>query len=154
MVTVYLGLGSNLDQPIQHIKTALIELKTLPQTKWICASRLYHSAPMGPQDQPEYINAVAKINTALSANTLLEYIQYLEEQHQRVRTRHWGERTLDIDILLYGDATIKTPQLTIPHPGLTEREFVLYPLYEIAPDLQLPSGVSLASCREHCPLQS
>ena len=93
---------------------------------------------MGPQDQPDYINAVAGVETALSAEALLEGLQAIEQAHARVRTGHWGPRTLDLDILLYGDDTIERPQLTVPHPGIVERNFVLVPLSELAPRLSVP----------------
>jgi 2-amino-4-hydroxy-6-hydroxymethyldihydropteridine diphosphokinase len=105
---------------------------------------------MGPQDQPEYINAVASLETNLQAEALLDALQAIEQAQGRVRDERWGPRTLDLDILLYGDEVIDSDRLTIPHPGLSEREFVLYPLYELAPDLMIPGLGSLASLYQHC----
>jgi len=151
---VFLGLGSNLDDPVCQVKTAIDEIALLPDTKLMMASRLIVTAPMGPQDQPDYINAVVEIDTRLSAEALLLHLQKIEKAHHRQRTRHWGERTLDIDILLFGNEVIKTETLTIPHPGLEDREFVVYPLYEIAPDLVLPSKKSLADIYSKFPTGS
>ena len=131
----YIGLGSNLDNPIQQIQTAFNELAALPTICMVAQSGLYRSPPLGPVDQPDYINAVACIRVALSAESLLEALQGLEQAHHRQRTCHWGPRTLDLDLLLFGDQVIRSKRLTVPHPQLTRRRFVLQPLIEIAPDL-------------------
>lgn len=99
---------------------------------------------MGPQDQPDYVNAVASFDTDLTAIELLDYLQSLENEQGRVRNRRWGERTLDLDILLYGDTQIQTKRLTVPHYDMKNREFVIVPLYDIAPDLILPTGEKVA----------
>ncbi|HBH35101.1 MAG TPA: 2-amino-4-hydroxy-6-hydroxymethyldihydropteridine diphosphokinase [Gammaproteobacteria bacterium] len=138
MATAYIGLGSNLDHPRQQLKDALAELDALENTALLTASSLYRSPPMGPPDQPDYINAVAQIETMLQPRQLLEALQGIEQAHHRIRTRHWGERTLDLDLLLYADLEMLTPQLQIPHPGITERTFVLLPLLEIAPEIVIP----------------
>ncbi len=138
MATAYIGLGSNLDHPRQQIKDALAELGLLDQTTLLTASSLYSSPPMGPADQPDYINAVAQIETMLQPLQLLEALQGIEQAHHRIRKRHWGERTLDLDLLLYDDLEMLTPQLQIPHPGITQRAFVLLPLLEIAPQIVIP----------------
>lgn len=131
----YLGLGSNLDQPRRQVLKAITELQQWPGITVTKHSALYQTQPVGPQDQPDFINAAVEIDTDLSPQALLVACQALEQQHGRVRQRHWGERTLDIDILLYGDVQLDTPALTIPHPRMHEREFVLRPLADIAPDL-------------------
>ncbi|ANG64918.1 2-amino-4-hydroxy-6-hydroxymethyldihydropteridine diphosphokinase [Marinobacterium aestuarii] len=148
----YIGLGSNLDSPQQHVARALEELAILPDTRLLTHSSLYRSAPMGPQDQPDYINAVALLESTLDAHRLLDELQALEQQHRRVRLEHWGPRTLDLDLLLYGDQLIQSKRLSVPHPGLPERNFVLWPLSEIAPELQLPGGRSLAALLSECPI--
>jgi len=139
--TTYIGLGSNLDNPIQQVQLALHRLAELPDTQLCCHSSLYRSVPLGAMDQPDYINAVAKLETTLSALQLLSELQQLEIQQGRVRTSvRWSARTLDLDILLYNQMDLQDPRLTLPHPGLTLRNFVLYPLYECEPDLILPNG--------------
>lgn len=107
---------------------------------------------MGPQDQPDYVNAVAAVNTALPPQALLRALQDIENSSGRIRERHWGPRTLDIDVLLYGDQQINSKTLTVPHPGLSQREFVLVPLAEIAPTLILPDGRSVATLASQIPL--
>ncbi len=138
-VRCYLGLGSNLatelGSPVEHLQQALM---TLAQHKQVCnvqASSFYASSPMGPQDQPDFVNAVVMIETSLQPLELLSLCQHLEAAAKRARLRHWGERSLDVDILLYGDEQIDLPRLTVPHAGLAERNFVLLPLRELAPKL-------------------
>lgn len=135
----YLGLGSNLTNergtPKQHIERALAALSKHEAIAHVRCSSLYASKPMGPQDQPDFINAVVEIDSSLSPLELLELCQQLEQQANRVRLRHWGERSLDVDILLYGDEPIQLPSLTVPHPGIYERNFVLIPLLELNPTL-------------------
>ena len=143
MASAYIGLGSNLDNPSQQLKDALAELQLLEQTTLLTASNLYCSPPMGPADQPDYINAVAQVETTLQPLQLLKALQRIEHAHHRMRKRHWGERTLDLDLLLYDDLELLTPQLQIPHPGMTQRAFVLLPLLEIAPQTVIP-GKGLA----------
>ena len=146
MEIVYLGLGANLNAPRSQLDNAVAALKVLPQSNFINVSHYYASKPMGPQDQPDYVNAVATIKTSLMPKQLLDLTQQIELEHGRVRkTQRWGARTLDIDILLFGDQHINSERLTIPHYGLTEREFVVYPLLEVAPDLILPDGTKLKS---------
>lgn len=137
-VVAWVGLGSNLDDPATQLNTAIAELDQLPQSRLFACSGLYRSAPMGPQDQPDYFNAVAGVETGLSAEALLEGLQTIEQMHARIRARHWGPRTLDLDILLYGDDVINSPHLTVPHPGIARRNFVLVPLSEIEPQLIVP----------------
>lgn len=153
MHTVYLGLGANLNAPRKQIHAAVAALKALEDVEFVCVSHDYASKPMGPQDQPDYVNAVACVKTALKPEQLLDLTQAIELEHGRVRKeQRWGPRTLDIDILLFGNDVIDTPRLTVPHYGLTEREFVVYPLLEIAPTLVLPNNQSLADITKTLPL--
>ncbi|MCG8489262.1 MAG: 2-amino-4-hydroxy-6-hydroxymethyldihydropteridine diphosphokinase [Chromatiales bacterium] len=138
-VSVYIGLGSNLQNPKRQVETALEELAQLPDTSLLDHSSLYRSRPVGPQDQDDFINAVAHLSTALAADSLLDALQQLEQQHHRVRERRWGPRSLDLDLLLYGARTLDTPRLKVPHPESAKRSFVLLPLHEVAPtDLRIP----------------
>jgi 2-amino-4-hydroxy-6-hydroxymethyldihydropteridine diphosphokinase len=138
-VQVFVGLGSNLDDPVEQVRSALIELQPLAQDEHVLSSPLYRSRPMGPADQPDYINAVAGFTTTLTALGLLARLQEIELSHGRSREgERWGPRTLDLDMLLYGRHIIDDPELTIPHPGLHLRAFVLQPLYDIAPTLAIP----------------
>lgn len=144
MTTVFIGLGSNLNDPVQQITLACAEIAALEHVTFLNISSLYRSTPMGPQDQPDYINAVVEIATLLSPDALLSALNAIENRHGRVRSPlRWSARTLDLDILLYGDKVIKSDRLIIPHLGLYERAFVLYPLLEIAPDLAIPGHGSL-----------
>ncbi|PMH41252.1 2-amino-4-hydroxy-6-hydroxymethyldihydropteridine diphosphokinase [Vibrio sp. 10N.286.49.B3] len=146
MITVYIAIGSNLADPITQANSAINALKTLPQSAFICSSQLYSSTPMGPQNQPDYINAVVAIKTQLTPLELLDCTQAIEQEQGRVRKdERWGPRTLDLDIILYGNEVIDSERLTVPHHGMAEREFVLYPLAEIAPNLQLPDGTKLTT---------
>ncbi|PFG55378.1 2-amino-4-hydroxy-6-hydroxymethyldihydropteridine diphosphokinase [Vibrio sp. ES.051] len=146
MITAYIAVGSNLADPVSQAKHAIESLKALPKSEFIQASSLYSSAPMGPQDQPDYINAVVAINTSLTPIELLDCTQAIEQEQGRVRKdERWGPRTLDLDIVLYGNEVIHSARLTVPHYGMKEREFVLYPLAEIAPSLQLPDGTEVSS---------
>lgn len=159
MITAYVGLGSNLNDPVTQMRSAFDELDALPQIHCLGHSSLYRSPPMVlpvtpdqqyPQEQPDYINAVAVLDTALEPADLLAELQHLEALHHRVRAGRWGPRTLDLDLLLYGDQIIDMPELTVPHPGLYERNFVLYPLSELAPDLVIPGKGPLGELLAHC----
>ena len=143
MSLAYIGLGANLDQPQQQLEQALIELARLPDSKLISHSSLYRSKPVGPQDQPDYVNAVALIETQFAPLDLLDALQQIEQDHGRIRKRHWGERTLDLDILLIDDLVMNSERLTVPHPFAQERSFVVYPLSEITPSLSFPNGKRL-----------
>ncbi|MBT3196602.1 MAG: 2-amino-4-hydroxy-6-hydroxymethyldihydropteridine diphosphokinase, partial [Gammaproteobacteria bacterium] len=126
-------------------------LEEVPDTTLLATSSLYQSPPMGPQDQPDYINAVAKIDSQLEPLQLLQQLQQIEQQQGRVRKRHWGERTIDLDLLLYGDEVIDHPQLQLPHPGIAERVFVLLPLAELSgKGLQLPGMGPLGKWLKQC----
>jgi len=136
---IYIGLGSNLDEPIQQILTAIKHLQSTAEVQIVAVSNLYKTPPMGPQNQPDYINAVAELKTMLSPHQLLIYLHHLENQQARSRdTERWGARTLDLDLLLYADTVLNTDELTIPHIGIKQRAFVLYPLYDIVQNKPLP----------------
>ena len=153
METVYLGLGANLNAPRTQLDHAVAALRALADCEFIGVSHYYASKPMGPQDQPDYVNAVAKIITDLSPLALLDKTQAIELACGRVRKEErWGPRTLDIDILLYDELELESERLTVPHYGLHVREFVLYPLYELAPDLRLPNGQSINALLANVPL--
>ncbi|MES9880057.1 MAG: 2-amino-4-hydroxy-6-hydroxymethyldihydropteridine diphosphokinase [Sedimenticola sp.] len=137
-VTAYIGLGSNLDNPEIQINTALDELDAIPSSHSVTHSSLYSSRPMGPAEQPDYINAVAALETYLEPFPLLRALQAIEQVHKRKRGERWGPRTLDLDLLLYGELILDETDLKIPHPGIAMRAFVIYPLLEIAPSLKLP----------------
>ena|SRR3990167_796086 len=144
MIPCYLGLGSNLDNPIQQIQTALKALAALPNTQFKKASPIYQSLPAEtPRPQPIYHNAVVLIETYLSPEALLTQCHNIEYNQKRVRVKRFDARTIDIDILLYGTNTINTKTLTIPHPRLQDRDFVLRPLLDLWPEASLPDGTSL-----------
>lgn len=130
----YIGLGSNLGDSRQILAEAVAKLATLGSVQ---VSKLYQSPPMGPQDQPHYFNAVVQLDTTLPALDLLDQLQRFEQDAGRVRLRHWGERTLDLDLLLYGDEQIQHERLTVPHVGILQRDFVLIPLLDLNPGLQI-----------------
>lgn len=136
---VFIGLGSNLDDPLAQVTKAITELAAIANTKVVAVSPWYQSAPIGPE-QPDFINGVAALETELAPIAMLDALQAIEQDHQRVRDIHWGPRTLDLDILLWGNQVIDQPRLTVPHPFLKERAFALKPLIDIAPDLTLPCG--------------
>ncbi len=148
----YIGLGSNLADPQAQVYTAIEALRALPNITVVKRSSLYMSPPMGPQDQPDYINAVIEIETELSAHKLLDQLQTIEQQQGRIRNRHWGERTIDLDLLLYGQQVIDDERLQIPHLGIALRAFVLYPLAEIAPELMIPNMGRIEQLVKQCPL--
>lgn len=152
MTPVYIALGSNIGHPLSQLRAALASLAGLPDTRLESVSSGWRSTAIGPGEQPDYLNAVALIVTGLAPTALLQALQQIETEQGRERAEHWGPRTLDLDILLYGDQAISTEQLTIPHPRMTERNFVLYPLLEISnTKLQLPDGTTIASLLQQCP---
>lgn len=135
----YIGLGSNLDNPELQLEMALAALRDIPDTSLVKYSSFYRSMPLGPSEQPDFINAVALLDSGLKAGQLLSQLQSIENRQGRVRNgQRWGPRTLDLDILLYGNQVIDEPGLTVPHPGIRHRNFVLMPLLELAPDLEIP----------------
>ncbi len=145
MAVVFIAIGSNLGDPLQKARNAIRALEQAADIHVRSCSSLYSSSPMGPQDQPDYVNAVIEIETDLEPLALLDQTQAIELEHGRVRkAERWGPRTLDLDILLYDQQIIDNARLTVPHYGMKEREFVLYPLAEIAPEMVLPDGTKLA----------
>lgn len=151
VVEAYIGLGSNLEDPVRQIESALVELGQMPFSQLLARSSLVFSKPLGAKSQPDYVNAVAKIETALNPDQLLARLQRIEHEHGRVRSERWGPRTLDLDLLLYGDQRIQQPHLTVPHPGMAQRAFVLVPLLEIEPRLQIPGLGSLSTLLRQLP---
>jgi 2-amino-4-hydroxy-6-hydroxymethyldihydropteridine diphosphokinase len=152
-VTAYVGLGSNLDRPREQVLAALDELERLPQTRLVSHSRLYRSAPVGNEAQPDFVNAVARIDTGLTPSRLLEELQVIEKLHERERPFPDAPRTLDLDLLLYGDAVIATASLTVPHPRMHQRAFVLRPLAEISPAADVPGRGTAAQLLRACAAQ-
>lgn len=151
---VYIGLGSNQGDSGNLLSQALAEINALENSRLLAQSSLYSSSPMGPQDQPDYLNAVCLVETSLQPEELLSALQNIEQTHGRVRkAERWGPRTLDLDILLYGNQHIDTPDLTIPHYGMADREFVLVPLFEIAPNMIMPDGKPIALWVAKCNLE-
>lgn len=144
MHKAYIALGSNLNAPLQQLQQAVEALNNIATTTVVAISPFYQSQPLGPQDQPDFINAVACLDTQLDPFELLKQLQKIEQQQGRQRLRHWGERTLDLDILLYDKQKIQSEILTIPHYDMHNREFVLIPLFDIAPTLIFPKGEKLA----------
>ncbi|MCL6232082.1 MULTISPECIES: 2-amino-4-hydroxy-6-hydroxymethyldihydropteridine diphosphokinase [Acinetobacter] len=134
MTLTYIGLGSNLGDSLQILSEAVHKLATLGKVK---VSKLYQSPPMGPQDQPNYLNAAVALETDLAPLALLDELQRFEQESGRVRLRHWGERTLDLDLLIYGEQHIQNERLTVPHVGVLERDFVLKPLLDLDENLQI-----------------
>lgn len=134
----YLALGSNLDDPESQIAAAMERLSTIPRSEVHIRSSLYRSKPLGPIEQPDFVNAVLALTTELSARELLDELQAIENEMGRERKERWGPRVIDLDLLLYGDEVIREHDLVVPHPGIAERNFVLLPLREIAPDLDIP----------------
>ncbi len=147
----YVGLGSNLQGPRAQVARTFPELDALPETRCVAHSSLYLSRPLGDLPQPDYVNAVAALETRLPPHRLLACLQALEQRRGRVRDGlRWGPRILDLDLLLYGALVQDDPRLTLPHPGLSRRDFVLYPLQEIAPGLSIPGLGSLAGLVAGC----
>lgn len=150
-VTAYIGLGSNLAEPLNQLAKAITELAALPQTTLLGQSPFYRSKPVGPQDQPDFVNGAASLRTGLTALELLDHLQAIEQLHGRERTRAWGPRTLDLDLLLFGHESIESPRLRVPHTELPNRDFVLQPLLELDAGLALPDGRTIAALRAKCP---
>lgn len=144
MTRAYVGLGANLGEPAQTIRQAFDELDTLPGTRVAARSPLYRSAPLGHVAQPDFVNAVAELRTSLTAGDLLAALLEIEGRHGRGRSFPNAPRTLDLDLLLYGDEALEGERLTLPHPRMHERAFVLRPLLDLAPDVEIP-GLGRAS---------
>lgn len=151
-VICWIGLGSNLSDPEGQLRQAFDELASLPDSQLIQRSALWSSAPVGPQDQPDFVNAVAALRTQLPPLVLLDALQAIEQAHRRVRLRHWGPRTLDLDLLLYGDQVINHPRLQVPHPEMHRRGFVLAPLYSVEPTMIIPEKGPIIELLSHIPL--
>ncbi|MBP6122073.1 MULTISPECIES: 2-amino-4-hydroxy-6-hydroxymethyldihydropteridine diphosphokinase [Providencia] len=145
MEQVYIAVGSNLGEPLLQAKQAIAALDAIPSSRVAATSSLYRTKPLGPQDQPDFLNLAVLLETGLEPEVLLDYTQKIELELGRERkAERWGPRTLDLDIMLFGNRTIQTPRLTVPHYGLKEREFMLYPLNDIAPNLVFPDGELLS----------
>ncbi|HGY3716056.1 2-amino-4-hydroxy-6-hydroxymethyldihydropteridine diphosphokinase [Citrobacter sp. Res13-Sevr-PEB04-36] len=141
---VYIALGSNLASPLEQVNAAVQALGEIPDSRIIAVSSFYRTPPLGPQDQPDYLNAAVALETTLTPETLLDHTQRIELQQGRVRkAERWGPRTLDLDIMLFGNEVINTRRLTIPHYDMKNRGFMLWPLFEIAPELTFPDGTRL-----------
>jgi 2-amino-4-hydroxy-6-hydroxymethyldihydropteridine diphosphokinase len=143
MTIAFVGVGSNLDEPVRQVEQALSELDGLPHSRVVRRSSLYRSAPLGYAAQPDFVNAVAQLETGMPAERLLGELQAIESRHGRQRSFANAPRTLDLDVLLFGNLTMKTEQLEIPHPRMHERAFVLKPLLEISPEASIP-GIGAA----------
>jgi 2-amino-4-hydroxy-6-hydroxymethyldihydropteridine diphosphokinase len=152
-VTTYVGLGSNLGQPRRQLLAAFDELAQLPQTRLAARSGFYRSAPLGHAAQPDFLNAVARLETALAPEALLDALHAIERQHGRERPFPDAPRTLDLDLLLYGEAQIAGPRLNVPHPRMHERAFVLAPLLELDPQASVPGKGSAAGLFAACAAQ-
>jgi 2-amino-4-hydroxy-6-hydroxymethyldihydropteridine diphosphokinase len=146
----FVGLGANLDDPRAHVLRALAELDALPHTRLVRSSSLYRSAPVGYAEQPPFVNAVAQLETGLPAERLLDELRAIEARHGRSRSFPNAPRTLDLDLLLYGEASFDSPGLHIPHPRMHERAFVLVPLLEIAPGATIPGRGPAQRLLERC----
>lgn len=147
----YIAIGSNLASPLEQVKAALDAIGEIPQSRVVAVSSFYRTPPLGPQDQPDYLNAAVALETSLEAETLLDHTQRIELQQGRVRkAERWGPRTLDLDIMLFGDQVIHTPRLTVPHYDMKNRGFMLWPLFEIAPAIEFPDGMTLSAALTEC----
>ena len=145
MNTAFVALGANLGDPAATVKAAFAALANLPESRVVHCSSLYRTAPVGNTEQPEFINAVAALETTLAPESLLDALFDIEARFGRIRAEKNGPRTLDLDLLLYGDQFVSLPRLTLPHPRLHLRAFVLQPLAEIAPDLKIPGRGTVAA---------
>jgi 2-amino-4-hydroxy-6-hydroxymethyldihydropteridine diphosphokinase len=150
LVCTYIGLGSNLADPVAQLQAGVSALARLEQTHVETCSSFYRTAPVGRLEQPDFINAVCRVRTGQSPVTLMRNLLEIERTHGRVREGKGGPRTLDLDLLLYGNQTIHLAELTVPHPRLHERAFVLYPLHEIEPDLVIPGHGALHELLAKC----
>ena len=150
MTLVYIAIGSNLASPLEQVNAAIRALADIPDSRVVSVSSLYRTPPLGPQDQPDYLNAAVALETSLAPEALLDHTQRIELQQGRVRkAERWGPRTLDLDIRLFGDAIINSERLTVPHYDMKNRGFMLWPLFEIAPLLHFPDGLALRTALEN-----
>ncbi|MFV0261971.1 MAG: 2-amino-4-hydroxy-6-hydroxymethyldihydropteridine diphosphokinase [Kluyvera sp.] len=139
MTVVYIAIGSNLASPLEQVNAAVEAIGAIPESRIIRVSSFYRTPPLGPQDQPDYLNAAVALETNLAPEALLDHTQRIEQQQGRVRkAERWGPRTLDLDIMLFGDRLINSERLTVPHYDMKRRGFMLWPLFEIAPELHFP----------------
>ena len=146
MTLAYIAIGSNLASPLEQVNAAVNALAEIPDSRVISVSSFYRTPPLGPQDQPDYLNAAVALETGLTAEALLDNTQRIELQQGRERkAERWGPRTLDLDIMLFGEQVIDSERLTVPHYDMKNRGFMLWPLFEIAPELHFPDGVALRS---------
>ena len=144
MTVAYIAIGSNLASPLEQVNVALKALGDIPESSILAVSSFYRTPPLGPQDQPDYLNAAVALETSLAPEELLNHTQRIELQQGRVRkAERWGPRTLDLDIMLFGNEVINTERLTVPHYDMKNRGFMLWPLFEIAPELVFPDGETL-----------
>lgn len=148
---VYIGLGSNLNTPLLQITAAIKEISSLPGTTLMAKAPIYKSKPIGPQDQPDFYNTAIKVSTSSQPEILLKLLQQIESTLGRIKKRHWGERCIDLDILLFNHNEISLPNLIIPHAEIRNRDFVIKPLLDICYSLTLPSGEALSDLLKHCP---
>ena len=158
MTVAYIAIGSNLASPLEQVNAAVKALADIPESRILAVSSFYRTPPLGPQDQPDYLNAAVALETTLAPEELLNHTQRIELQQGRVRkAERWGPRTLDLDIMLFGDAVINTERLTVPHYDMKNRGFMLWPLFEIAPELAFPDGETLrdrlTALQTCCPAQ-
>jgi len=151
MTLAYIAIGSNLASPLEQVNAAITALGEIPHSQIVARSAFYRTPPLGPQDQPDYLNAAVALETTLDADTLLDHTQRIELAQGRMRkAERWGPRTLDLDIMLFGDEVINTPRLTVPHYDMHNRGFMLWPLFEIAPEVLFPDGTPLACVLTQC----
>ena len=151
LTDAFIGLGSNLENPVAQLAGAIAELAALPDTQLVAQSPFYRSKPVGPQDQPDFINGCVWLQTSLDPLDLLDQLQAIEQAHGRERLQHWGPRTLDLDMLLFGDRVIDHSRLPVPHKELPNRDFVLRPLLDLEQQLTLPDGRRLTELLVQCP---
>ncbi|WP_308561805.1 2-amino-4-hydroxy-6-hydroxymethyldihydropteridine diphosphokinase [uncultured Klebsiella sp.] len=146
MTRAWIAIGSNLASPLAQVNAAISALAEIPDSQVVSVSSFYRTPPLGPQDQPDYLNAAVALETTLTAEALLNHTQRIERQQGRTRkAERWGPRTLDLDIMLFGEEVINTPRLTVPHYDMKNRGFMLWPLFEIAPELRFPDGLALST---------
>jgi 2-amino-4-hydroxy-6-hydroxymethyldihydropteridine diphosphokinase len=149
----YVGIGSNLDGPVGQVEAALRELDRIPDSRLVARSSLYRTAPVGYAEQPDFTNAVAALETSLAPEKLLDELQSIETAHGRQRSFPNAPRSLDLDLLLYGQSELKTERLTVPHPRMSERAFVLRPLLELAEDISIPGKGTARDLLQQCDRQ-
>lgn len=147
---IFIGLGSNLGNPIEHVQMAMHAIQALPGTTLVKSASLYRTAPVGPVEQDCFINTVIQISSTLAPLPLLDALLAIEASQGRVRTSHWGPRTLDCDLLYYGHRVMQSPRLVLPHPQILHRAFVLVPLAEIAPTWQHIDGQCILKASQRC----